>query len=78
VFFARRYLLIIIVIVFPDDTFKQLMLSMHGSLFVTVYTVVARPFDEPIMNKQEVMNEVAVCAFSYSLYAYTNIITERE
>eukprot|EP00353_Schmidingerella_taraikaensis_P017269 CAMPEP_0185616046 /NCGR_PEP_ID=MMETSP0436-20130131/38125_1 /TAXON_ID=626734 ORGANISM="Favella taraikaensis, Strain Fe Narragansett Bay" /NCGR_SAMPLE_ID=MMETSP0436 /ASSEMBLY_ACC=CAM_ASM_000390 /LENGTH=30 /DNA_ID= /DNA_START= /DNA_END= /DNA_ORIENTATION= len=30
------------------------------------------------MNKQEVMNEVAVCAFSYSLYAYTNIITERE
>mmetsp|Transcript_6155 Transcript_6155/g.8254 ORF Transcript_6155/g.8254 Transcript_6155/m.8254 type:complete len:146 (-) Transcript_6155:1314-1751(-) len=51
VFFARRYLIVGMVMQLPHYTFAQLLLMLHGSLLVTLYTQVARPFEEPIMNK---------------------------
>mmetsp|Transcript_38644 Transcript_38644/g.50659 ORF Transcript_38644/g.50659 Transcript_38644/m.50659 type:complete len:93 (+) Transcript_38644:557-835(+) len=51
---------------------------MLGALFITSYTAVVRPYEDPIMNYQEIVNEVAVCFCTYMLFAYTEIITDME
>mmetsp|Transcript_41123 Transcript_41123/g.53971 ORF Transcript_41123/g.53971 Transcript_41123/m.53971 type:complete len:82 (+) Transcript_41123:299-544(+) len=76
VFFSRRYVIMLLIFFVPDTLFTQLWVTTHAAVYVTGYTLLARPFVEPIMNKQEVVNEMAVLLYSYSLFVYTDIITE--
>ena len=74
VFFIRRYLLIYVIVIYPDHIFKQLMLAMFASLISTSYTIVVKPYDDRAMNNQEAVNELTVLISTYLLYAFTNII----
>ena len=51
---------------------------MVGALVITLYTIVMRPFEDPILNKQEVVNELALYFAFILLYAYTEILTNME
>ena len=61
-------------VIYPDWRFLQIQLTMIMALFVTCYTAVTRPFEEPVLNKQEVVNELMILLSTYMLYAYTDII----
>mmetsp|Transcript_18451 Transcript_18451/g.24776 ORF Transcript_18451/g.24776 Transcript_18451/m.24776 type:complete len:266 (+) Transcript_18451:577-1374(+) len=78
VFFSRRYIIIFLIFFAPNRIFTQLWVTTHTAIYVTGYTLLARPFVEPIMNKQEVFNEICVLIYSYSLFVYTDIIIENE
>ena len=73
-FFIRRYTLIFVLVIYTDWRFLQIKVTMIGAIVMTTYTCVARPFEERILNKQEVMNEVLVTFATYLLYAYTEIL----
>ena len=49
---------------------------MHLAVLVAIYTVSAQPFEESLMTKQEVMNEILVCIATYTLFAYTDLIDD--
>jgi len=49
---------------------------MGGTLFSTIYTAVARPFEDEAMNRQEIINEISVTIATYMLYAYTDLFTD--
>ena len=51
---------------------------MHGAIIITCYTAVASPFEEPVMNRQEIVNEVSVCLSTYMLFAYMDLIGDME
>mmetsp|Transcript_28858 Transcript_28858/g.38479 ORF Transcript_28858/g.38479 Transcript_28858/m.38479 type:complete len:141 (-) Transcript_28858:827-1249(-) len=72
----RRYLIIFVLVIYPDHVFTQLYITLFAAMFITIYTLVARPFEQPIMNKQETVNEVAVWSSTYMLFAYTDIISD--
>lgn len=44
------------------------------SLFVLGFILHARPFNEPIMNSQEIVNESSVLLYSYALFYMTEFL----
>ena len=49
---------------------------MLGTVIITVYTAVVRPFEDAGMNRQEIINEISVTFATYMLYAYTDLFTD--
>ena len=78
VFFMRRYIIIFVLVIYRDYRFLQIQSSMVGALVITLYTIVMRPFEDPILNKQEVVNELALYFAFIMLYAFTEILSNME
>jgi len=47
-----------------------------SSLFVLGFNLHGQPFESPIMNRQELINESSVLLFTYTLGAYTDILSQ--
>ena len=74
VFLVRRYSLVTSIIFYKDFNSLQLIATIQLAVFVAIYTVAAHPFEESLMTKQEVMNEILVCLATYTLFAFTGVI----
>ena len=61
---------------YEESTLLQINYTLFGTLLMLTCSVVYRPYENPSMNKQETINEVAVALFCYTLFAYTNLIHE--
>lgn len=66
------------IIFYPSFSITQLIATIQLAVFVAIYTVAAHPFEESLMTKQEVMNEILVCLATYTLFAYTELISDSD
>lgn len=63
-------------VIYPDSTFSQIIVTLFGTLLVLIVALVYRPNENPSMNRQEAVNEVVVALFCYTLFGFTNLISE--
>ena len=56
----------------------QVNTSLFLTLIVIAYMLHVKPFAEPSMNKQEIINETSVLVASYLLYLYTEYVSDAE
>lgn len=63
-------------VIYPDSTFSQIIVTLFGTLLVLIVALVYHPNENPSMNRQESVNEVVVALFCYTLFGFTNLISE--
>ena len=78
IFFVRRYILMFLVVFLPETRNTQITVQINATLLFIAFVMHSKPYTEPIMNKQEIANEVIVLLCSYLLLYYTEFVTDME
>ena len=78
IFFLRRFIMIAILTSLPTMKLAQIGSQLYLSMMITIFTVHYLPYDYPIQNKQESVNEITVLFGSYHLFMFTNWISDEE
>ena len=78
IFFLRRFIMIAILTTLPGWKNAQINSQLFLSMMITIFTVHYLPYDYPIQNKQETVNECTVLFGSYHLFMFTNWISDED
>ena len=77
-FLLRRFLVISLITVLADEPIVQIQLYLFASLGSLLYLVMSKPFEENLMNKGEILNEIGILLVSYSLPWFTDYVVDAE
>ena len=77
-FFFRRFIVLLILIILPTWMNAQLNSQIVLALMVTAFTVHYMPYVSKSQSKKEALNEWTVLVASYHLYMFTSWIYDEE
>ncbi len=77
IFLGRRILFVLSALLLTEWPLVQLNLLYVQSIIVLVYLIHSRPFEDPLMNRLEIFNELSIMVVSYASLVFTGI-TENE
>jgi len=67
----RRYILVVVMILFPNNINAQIMSQVSCSLFMMGYTRYYMPFQQDVDNNMNVFCEIVTVLCSYHLFGFT-------
>ena len=78
IFFLRRYIMILTLTMLKFTTYAQIQCQLTFTLGVASYVARTRPYNSPLLNKQELINELFVLMAGYPLLVFANPRWEQE
>lgn len=77
-FFFRRFVMIIVLVLLPSQRNVQIVAQLWSTLYIMSYTAYVLPYKNLIQNVQEVINEWTVIVAAYHLFAFTEWVYDME
>ena len=77
IFFVRRILLAVVMVLFYTNSWVQITICIITSLTVLIYLVWVMPYKESIINKFSIFNEIWVFACCWTLLSYDIIYDDQ-
>ena len=74
IFFLRRYVVLLVLTLFPFNELAQIHIHMTSTMYVIAFVSAERPYKNNLINKQEFMNEMMVWIAAYPLLVFTTWI----
>ena len=74
--FIRRLFMISILLLQPSFENNQIIMQLHTTLYICIFTGYVRPYKSQLQNTQEFFNEWTVVISSYHLFCFTDWITD--
>jgi hypothetical protein len=75
-YMLRRLLFAVIATAFEESPVFQVSLLVFHCVLLLIYDVLVRPFEQPVLNRLEVFNEVCILGAAYHLYAFTDVVDD--
>ena len=75
-FITRRILYVLIILFLFKNVILQLIFQLVLSLLAFAYLVHFKPFEDPLIQKLEVFNEIICVVLIETLFCFTDIITD--
>jgi hypothetical protein len=72
----RRLLFSVVVFVFADYPFAQIQIIIFHCILLIVYNKLARPFENPTLNRLEIFNELCIIGAAYHLFVFTQFVDD--
>ena len=76
IYMLRRLLISVIILVFKKWLFAQIQILIFHSFLVIIYNILARPFEDPKLNKLEIFNELCIIVSAYHLFLFTPFVED--
>ena len=76
IYMLRRLLISVIILVFKNWPFAQIQILIFHSFLVIIYNILARPFEDPKLNKLEIFNELCIIVSAYHLFLFTPFVED--
>lgn len=73
-FVSRRLIFAFIIVRLFYYPCQQVQVMMLSSIMMIIYTVSVRPFEEPLLNRVEIFNELCILVSSYHLIVFTDFM----
>ena len=70
----RRLFFSLLVFVFRDQPSIQVQLFVFHCILVIIYIVLCKPFENPVMNRLEIFNELCIIVAGYHLFTFTSFV----
>jgi hypothetical protein len=77
-FMARRLLFASIVMLVENHRYIQTFLVLHLLLLGAAYTMMAKPFKDPVSNSQESWNDFITFQLSYCLIVFSDYVPDKK
>ena len=77
-FLMRRFLVICLITLLIEQSLAQIYLYLAASLVSLLYLILAMPFESRILGYSEIANEIGITLTSYTLFWFTDYVTDPE
>lgn len=75
-YMLRRLLFAVIATALEEHPVAQVGLLVFHCVLLLIYDVLVRPFEQPVLNRLEIFNELCILAAAYHLYAFTDNVDD--
>jgi hypothetical protein len=72
----RRLLFSVVVFAFKDYPYAQIQILVFHCILLILYNKLARPFENPLLNKLEIFNELCIMGAAYHLFVFTQYVDD--
>jgi hypothetical protein len=76
IYMLRRLLISVLILVFKKWPAAQIQIMIFHSILVIIYNKLARPFEDPKLNKLEIFNELCIMVSAYHLFLFTPFVED--
>ena len=74
----RRLLFSVLAILFPSHPFFQIQMMVAHSIMIIIYIASVKPFENPLLNRLEIFNEVCIISATYHLFFFPEYTDDPE
>ena len=77
IFMVRRMILAATILYIPDFIWLQIFMTIYLTQFAAIYLVHYKPFEDPLVQRLEVFNEITTILLLHVIYCFTPLLPEK-